>query len=211
MASNIRDAFKNLSGRDITDPEIQRIMAAAQALGVRNDDPTIMLLMILEHNQGIVNAAPERIKKILKDAEQSANNVATATMESATAKLIPDIKDAVTGAARQAITKVQLGASMITLWFGVLALGGAFILGMLWGSKILYLINAKLITQSQFWEHIGVYTFFALVTPILLVFTSEAFDNESWFSWLSATAAGITIIVFLVMLGLISYHSFMAL
>lgn len=210
MATNLRDAFKNLSGRDITDPEIQRIMAAAQALGVRNDDPMIMMLMVLEHNHGIVNAAPERIKKTLKDAEQSAHNLAVATFERATSELIPGIKDAVSSAARESVVKVQLGASMITLFFGVLMLGFTFIFGMLWGSKIIWMLNTGVLNADKFWDYIGVYIVFALVTPAMLITAIYGDDlNLPGFLSICCGIASFLIITFyLVMLGLLSYFSF---
>ena len=173
----IRESFKQLSGRDITDPEIQRIMAAAQALGVKNDDPTVMLLMILEHNQGIVNAAPARIQKVITEAENSASRIASASIERATADLIPSIKNAVAEAAKSGMVDVQKGAAMASIWLALIAVAVIFSAGLLIGGRVHFMLEKNIIDLTKLWSIFSVYIFFALTIPVAIAMLRFLEDN----------------------------------
>lgn len=113
MSKSIRESFKELTGRDITDVEIQRLMAGASALGVRNDDPMIMLLMLLEHYNGLYSKQPERIKNVaektlanIKETADAMTKQSVAEAQASMAKAIENTQKELTKSVADATVKV---------------------------------------------------------------------------------------------------------
>jgi hypothetical protein len=152
MDKSIPEAIQELTGKPASNEHIQKIMAAANVLGLRNNDPILMLLIVLEHYSGLYSETPARIKSAMAAAESAASSVATASIRQATAQMIPGVKKAVEEAAKQSIVTVQLGSSLITIWLGLISLCVVFALGWMMGSQIFILLDHKLITLEQFWN-----------------------------------------------------------
>jgi len=151
----IREAIFNLTGKTPSDEDVQRIMAAGLAIGVRENDPMLMMFIIFEHYHGLYSEAPGKIESAVKKAELSASRVARASIESATANMIPGVQKAVEKAAKESMISVQIGSSMITIWAGIILLSIVFGVGCVVGSHIFSRLASEAITLKQFWQMVG--------------------------------------------------------
>lgn len=88
---NVREAIKALSGKEPDDATVQRLMASAHALGVKNDDPMIMLLMLLDLHSGYVINAPQRISQAVEASAKTAVAQAQQQVNAKLAELVPTI------------------------------------------------------------------------------------------------------------------------
>lgn len=188
MAKSIRQAIEDLTGKPATDPQIQRLMAAANALGIRQDDGMVLLLMVLEHYLGLFDRAPDRIEAsvdasiaaVNKSAISSAEQ-AQASINSAVAALVPSVEKAVAKAAGRAIERIQLGQSFFTLWLGLIALGIAFAFGWMGGAHLFSFLQEDKISPGTFWNSTswGIGTGLAAPALIGLALYRED-DTQRW-------------------------------
>lgn len=163
--SRLQDGIFALTGKKPTAPEIQKLMNIASAMDIKHDDPLIMLFIALDHQLGLFNEAPERIKAAVNATASDAAVNAQAAINNAVAKMVPGVQSAVEKAAKESIVSVQIGSSMITIFAGFIVLGLMFTLGITYGAGVQKAMNLNHISLAQAWTHIN-YGIFAGLTII---------------------------------------------
>ena len=153
--SRLQDGIFALTGKKPTAPEIQKLMNIASAMDIKHDDPLIMLFIALDHQLGLFNEAPERIKAAVNQTASDAATNAQAAINNAVAKMVPGVQSAVEKAARDSIVSVQMGSSMLTIFAGFVVLGTMFMLGLIYGSGVQNAMDLKHISIVQVWTHIN--------------------------------------------------------
>lgn len=178
MGKSIRDGIFELTGKKATDAEIMKLMAIASAMNIKTDDPMIILIMILEHYNGLYSTAPQLITTAVDEATNNAVINAGAAMNTAVAGLIPSVQKAVSDAAKSSMVKVQIGASMITIFAGIFILGIVFGVGMLYGTGIHVALNNKIISIPQFWQLIGFSSSSGLIIIGTMIISATWWNDE---------------------------------
>ncbi len=188
MAKSIRQAIEDLTGKPATDLQIQRLMAAANALGIRQDDGMVLLLMVLEHYLGLFDRAPDRIEAsvdasiaAVKTSAALSTEQAQASINAAVAGLVPSVEKAVAKAAGKAIERIRLGQSFFTLWLGLVALGIAFAFGWMGGAHLFSYLQEDRISAASFWNSTGWGLGTGLAAPALIVLAVyREDDTQRW-------------------------------
>lgn len=209
MAKSISDGIFELTGKKATSSEIQKLMAIASAMNIKQDDPMMMIFMVLEHYNGLYSAAPDRIKQTVNDTAKDAVTNAGAAVNQAVAGLVPAVEQAVSNAAKTAMIRVQVGASMITISLGFVILAMVYVLGYISGSGVKAAFDTKLLTISQFFEYTGLNIAIGLViiaTTIMSKLWIED-DDKKMFGWIAAAAVATFSTMLLTNLIIFAKHS----
>jgi hypothetical protein len=188
---SISDGIFELTGKNATSAEIQKIMAIASAMDIKTNDPLLMLFMVLEHYNSLYKEAPENIKAAVNAASSAAVINANVSVNNAVASLIPSMQKVVNDAAKQTLVKVQIGASMITIYAGIIIIGMVFMLGLMYGSGIESALNKQLITIQQFWlmTATSIASGIAIIGTIILSATWWQDADKIIFAYISSTFA----------------------
>lgn len=185
--SDLDDSFTKLLGRQPSDTERQHLYRVREALGLKNNDALWLILMALQHYDTMYSAIPASIKDAAQKAAGSAAAQAQAEVNKAVAALVPTVEAAISKAASVAVSRVQLGNSMWTLWLGMVSL--AFMLGLGWvlGAHIFTSAATGHITWSQFFAQSGWGIGIGTAVPgLLLIFMlSPRNDGTEWWHWLA--------------------------
>lgn len=203
--SELNDSFSKLLGRQPSDTERQQLYKVRDALGLKNNDALWLVLMALEHYKGMYADIPASIQKAASAAALGAAAQAQAEVNRAVAALVPTVEQAVSKAASGAVSRVQLGQSMWTLWLGMVSLG--FMLGLGWvlGGQIFSSAQLGHITWVQFFAKSGWGIGIGTAIPgLLLIFGLSFHDNETeWWQWIAGVLAlgGVALLT----LGFIGY------
>lgn len=178
MGKSIRDGIFELTGKKATDAEIMKLMAIASAMNIKTDDPMIILIMVLEHYNGLYSAAPQLITTAVNKATNNAVRNAGSAVNTAVAGLIPGVQKAVSDAARNTMIKVRVGASMITIYAGIVILGLVFGIGILYGSGIQVAVNSNAISVQQFWQITGLSISSGLIIIGAMILSATWWSDE---------------------------------
>jgi hypothetical protein len=188
---SIRDGIFELTGKNATSVEIQKLMAIASAMDIKTNDPLLMLFMVLEHYNSLYKEAPENIKHAVNVASSAAVINANVAVSNAVASLIPSMQKVVNDAAKQTLVKVQIGASMITIYAGIVIVGMVFMLGLMYGTGIESALNKQLITIQQFWlmTATSIASGIAIIGTIILSATWWQDADKTIFAYISSAVA----------------------
>lgn len=181
-------SFEKLLGRQPTDADRQNLYRVRDALGLKNNDALWLVLMALQSYDERYKAIPAKIEKAAHDAAAGAAGQAQAQVNMAVAALVPTVEKAVEKAATGAVQRVQLGASMFSLWAGTLMLALAIGLGWVLGSGIFAAAQAKQITWTQFFDQTGWGIGIGSSIPGLLALSLSGEDMKGW-QWGTLAAA----------------------
>lgn len=161
MNSKIPELFRTIAGREPTKEELQKLMASAQIIGLRNDDAMLLLLATLEVYNGMYSAAPLRIASTIKKVEENARETADSAIRAATANLLPTLTQTLREASRQTIINLQIKQASLIVMLASLSIALVFFVGFLSGSTVLASFGAgqradlfKLVV-SQGWAAAG--------------------------------------------------------
>jgi hypothetical protein len=137
MNNKIPELFRTIAGREPTKEELQRLMASAQIIGLRNDDAMLLLLATLEVYNGMYSRAPAMIAATIKQAEGNARETADSAIRTATANMLPTLTQTLKDASRQTIVNLQIKQAGLIVMLASLAIALVFFIGFLSGSTVL--------------------------------------------------------------------------
>ena len=137
MNNKIPELFRTIAGREPTKEELQKLMASAQIIGLRNDDAMLLLLATLEVYNGMYSAAPLRIASTIKKVEENARETADSAIRAATANLLPTLTQTLKEASKQTIINLQIKQASLIVMLASLAIALVFFIGFLSGSTVL--------------------------------------------------------------------------
>ncbi len=143
----IRDYAKTILGRDLTNAEVQAILAKHQALGLKESDPETGILDAVLLEIMVLQRIPERIKESMQDVEKAAASKLTAAASEIVAQSSEQLVEAFREDFAAMTWKRGVWAALIVL--AVLAgswLGGT--LDLWWHNRQLQQIEAE-VTQMQ--------------------------------------------------------------
>ena len=178
MAKSISDGIFELTGKKATSAEVQKLLAIASVMGIKPNDPMIMLYMVFEHYNSLFSTAPDRIKDAVDGAAQNAATNAQTAVNIAVAGLIPSINKAVTSATKQCMVIVQIGSSMITVFAGFVILGLVFVLGLMYGSGVQNAMHNDKLNISRVWQYLGIGAFGGIATIGFFIIMTLYIENE---------------------------------
>lgn len=126
MSLRVVAAFEAAFQRQATPEEVDRLNRVMDVLDVRENDAIMVLMIVLEHYQGLYSAMPERIEEAAKAAvtetKEAAQRVAATAAELAHSDLVGRLGKAVTEVASDTARKQQwkalaigIGAATITI------------------------------------------------------------------------------------------------
>ncbi len=122
----IVDAFEAAWQRRATPEEADRLHRVQTILGVKDNDAILVLMVALEHYQGLYSAMPARIEEAARtavsEAKETAQRVANTAAQLAHSDLVEQLGDAVNKVASDSARKQQwkalaigIGAAAITI------------------------------------------------------------------------------------------------
>jgi hypothetical protein len=195
FVSDIGQAIKQITGKEPTPEQVHRIQAIAHSLDIRNDDPMLPILAILDIYHGAFSSLPANVAKACDEvAERSAKNAsdqAQAKMNSAVALLVPTVEKAVAKAAKDTVDRIQIGQSLFTIFLGLTALGSMFVFGWICGAHLLSDIQEGKLSWAYFWSQTWSGLGLGVAAPALMIYGYTWMANNDEYK--KATAAQWTI------------------
>ena len=131
--NGLREALRAISGKEPAPADVQRLMALARVLGMRNDDGMLPILAVLDTYHGIFSRLPAEMQASAKAAADGAAEQARARINEAVAHLVPSVEYAVARAAESTVRRVHAARSLWTVAVVVMILTAVFGLGELIG------------------------------------------------------------------------------
>lgn len=198
--SELEDSFTKLLGRQPSDKERQELYRVRDALGIKNNDALWLVLMALQHYEGLYASIPASIRDAAQKAASGAAAQAQAEVNKAVAALVPSVQQAVKDGARSALANDTIGKSSITLVLASLIVGLVFGVGMLYGARIFAAGEQGHLSWSDFWSELGWALCLGSAIPGLLMLGLADFSEETqWWQWLVLGFA-------LLAMGIMSYR-----
>ena len=111
--NGLRDALRAISGKEPAAADVQRLMALARVLGMRNDDGMLPILADLDTYHGIFSRLPAEMQASAKAAADGAAEQAKARINEAVAHLVPSVENAVARAAESTVGRVRGPVSLV--------------------------------------------------------------------------------------------------
>lgn len=186
--SDLDDSFAKLLGRQPTDADRQQLYRVRDALGLKNNDALWLVLMALQHYESLYGKIPEKISRSATIAAQSSAEQAKAQVTEAVAALVPSVEHAVERAAADAVSRIRLGSSLISIWAATVILGLVFGLGVLLGSGFFHTLTSKTLAMS--WSQFLAQTSWGIgigsAIPGLLMLgllSGRDGDDMRWWQW----------------------------
>ena len=131
--NGLRQALRAISGKEPAPTEVQRLMALARVLGMRNDDGMLPILAVLDTYHGIFSRLPAEMQASAKAAADGAAEQAKARINEAVAHLVPSVENAVARAAENTVRRVHAARSLWSVAVVVMVLAAVFGIGELVG------------------------------------------------------------------------------
>ena len=131
--NGLREALRAISGKEPAPAEVQRLMALARVLGLRNDDGMLSILAVLDTYHGIFSRLPAEMEASAKAAADGAAEQAKARINEAVAHLVPSVENAVARAAEATVRRVHAARSLWSVAVVVMILTAVFGIGELIG------------------------------------------------------------------------------
>lgn len=131
--NGLREALRAISGKEPAPTEVQRLMALARVLGMRNDDGMLPILAVLDTYHGIFSRLPAEMRASAKAAADGAAEQAKARINEAVAHLVPSVENAVARAAENTVRRVHAARSLWSVAVVVMMLAAVFGIGELVG------------------------------------------------------------------------------
>jgi|1115.fasta_scaffold02933_12 hypothetical protein len=183
--SELDDSFAKLLGRQPSDAERQSLYRVRDALGLKNNDALWLVLMALQHYEGLYASIPASIRDAAQKAASGAAAQAKAEVNKAVAALVPSVQQAVKDGARSALANETIGKSSITLVLASLVVGLIFGAGMLYGARIFAAAEQGHLTWPDFWSEVGWSLCLGSAVPGLVMLGFADFAEETqWWQWL---------------------------
>lgn len=149
---DMRDAIKQITGKEPSDTEIQKVMAIAHALDMPAHDPMIAILVMLDTYHGIYTDLPGNVSKSVSETAKNAATIAEADMVKAVSKLVPTVSDAVSKAAQNTMDRIQIGQSLWTMWASTITVGVIVTIGFLCGADVFTSYAHGHLSAWAFWK-----------------------------------------------------------
>jgi len=183
--SDLDDSFAKLLGRQPSDKERQELYRVRDALGMKNNDALWLVLMALQHYEGLYASIPASIRDAAQKAASGAAAQAQVEVNKAVAALVPSVQEAVKDGARAALAGETVGKSALTLVLASFVVGLIFGAGMLYGARIFASAAQGHLTWSAFWAEVGWALCLGSATPGLVMLGITDFSqNKLWWQWL---------------------------
>ena len=131
--NGLREALRAISGKEPAPTEVQRLMALARVLGMRNDEGMLPILAVLDTYHGIFSRLPAEMRASAKAAADGAAEQAKARINEAVAHLVPSVENAVARAAENTVRRVHAARSLWSVAVVVMVLAAVFGIGELVG------------------------------------------------------------------------------
>ena len=87
MALALRDSIEQLTGKKVTDQHIQKILAVASGMEIGQNDPMLLLFLVLDHYNGLFNEAPKKINDAVNNSVKTAEREAELVVNDASRKV----------------------------------------------------------------------------------------------------------------------------
>lgn len=87
MALALRDSIEQLTGKKVTDQHIQKILAVASGMEIGQNDPMLLLFLVLDHYNGLFNEAPKKIDDAVNNSVKTAERAADLVVNDASKKV----------------------------------------------------------------------------------------------------------------------------
>lgn len=129
----LQEALRTISGTKPAPADVQRLMALARVLGLRNDDGMLTILAVLDTYHGIFSRLPEEMRASAKTAADSAAEQAKARVTEAVAHLVPAVQQAVERTVENTVRRIHAARSLWSVVVVVMSLAGVFCSGELVG------------------------------------------------------------------------------
>lgn len=145
MALALRDSIEQLTGQKVTDQHIQKILAVASGMEIRQDDPMLLLFLVLDHYNGLFKETPEKINLAVNNSVKAAERAADLVVNDASKKvqtIVAGSLEPLASAAFDKGVKQYMGqingkaasaARSKTMPIAIAAVAAVFVVGMLSG------------------------------------------------------------------------------
>lgn len=188
--SEIDDSFAKLLGKQPSDKERQELYRVRDALGLKNNDALWLVLMALQHYEGLYASIPASIKDAAQKAAAGAAAQAQAEVNKAVAALVPSVEQSVKAGARSALANEAVGKSAVTLALASLITGLIFGAGLLYGARIFAGAESGHLTWADFWGQVGWSLGLGAAAPgLLLVGVADFAEETHWWQWAALAVA----------------------
>jgi hypothetical protein len=148
--SNIGRAIETITGRAAAPAEIQRLLAIACVLGMREDDGMLPILAVLDAYHGIFSRLPAEMKSAAKAATDGAAAQAKDRVAEAVSHLVPTVESAVERTAAGVVRRIYVARSLWSIAVVVMILAAVFFVGELIGAGFLHAVQAARANLSWF-------------------------------------------------------------
>ena len=148
--SNIGRAIETITGRAAAPGEIQRLLAIARVLGMREDDGMLPILAALDAYHGIFSRLPAQMQSAAKAAADGAAAQAKDRVAEAVSHLVPTVQSAVERAAAGVVRRVHVARSLGSIAIVVMILAAVFLAGELIGAGFLRAVRDARANLSWF-------------------------------------------------------------
>jgi hypothetical protein len=190
---NVGEVMKLISGKEQSPEQVHRIQAIAHSMGIDRNDPMLAVIAALDVYHGAYSRLPAEVAKGCNDAAKSAadtaSTLAQTNMSNAVAQLVPTFEKKFSEAAASAVDRIQLGRSLLSIFLGMAALGGFFLVGVLLGSHVVTELQNHQLTIDQTWHELAWGTGLGIASPLLLIyFLLRSWDGARPFNWMEVVA-----------------------
>lgn len=183
--SELDDSFSKLLGRQPSDKERQELYRVRDALGIKNNDALWLVLIALQHYEGLYASIPASIRDAAQKAASGAAAQAQAEVNKAVAALVPSVQQAVKDGARSALAGETVGKSAITLALASLVMGLIFGAGLLYGARIFAAAEQGHLSWPDFWTQAGWSLCLGSAVPgLVMLGVADFAEKTQWWQWL---------------------------
>ncbi len=199
--SNIGRAIETITGRAAAPGEIQRLLAIARVLGLREDDGMLPILAALDAYHGIFSRLPAQMKSAAKAAADGSAAQAKDRVAEAVSHLVPTVESAVERTAAGVVRRVHVARSLWSIAVVVMILAAVFFVGELIGAGFLHAVRDARANLSWF-DAFGPLSWRAgLAAAAVAVgiwgyydYTSTSEEGRSWLPFIAAALLAAVVI-----------------
>ncbi len=126
--NDLEESFTKLLGKQPSDQDRQNLYRVRDALGLKNNDALWLVLMALQHYQGLYELFPERISKAAKDTLNDFKVTADAVVKASAEAAKADLAQAVATASKE-VAEAVAGKERLQ-WLTISILGSCLAFGL---------------------------------------------------------------------------------
>jgi hypothetical protein len=119
--------------------------------------------------------------------------------------LVPTFEKKFAEAAAAAVDRIQFGSSLLSIFAGMIALGGFFLAGVLLGSEVLYKLHNHTLAAALVWHELAWGTGLGIASPLLLIYVLfRSYEGARRFNWMEVVSVVLGVCGFITLL----FHQF---